>query len=394
MDKKYIIGINDARVLRSLWIQKSMSRIELSRYLGLDKSTISKIVGNLLESGIIELVYEGDSSPNGGRKPTFLSINPNFGAVLGVEMQTDFYIALLVDFSGKILFKTEQPLSMENRSVADAFLAIYESLAPQLAATGVPVIGAAIGASGIINPYDGIIFRSNPLSSTEAQNVYQTLDTALDIPVMIDNDANCGAWGEIAFKKDDIDQSDFIYILGETRKNTVQDPRYKGIAIGTSIAIDQKVHNGKQFSSGEFQSVFRTGEHLNQFSVTDREAEIYENDDTIFSLIAHELSKNVAFVVNMLNLQQVVLGGRMEYHPEIISIMREEIVKNWAYSTPVDVTVRFSSLQELTIAYGAAGMFLESLFSLPDVANSKKPIDTYKMRSRATRATPFSIDNL
>ncbi|MFW5802171.1 MAG: MarR family transcriptional regulator, partial [Spirochaeta sp.] len=73
MDKKYIIGINDARVLRSLWIQKSMSRIELSRYLGLDKSTISKIVGNLLESGIIELVYEGDSSPNGGRKPTFLS---------------------------------------------------------------------------------------------------------------------------------------------------------------------------------------------------------------------------------------------------------------------------------------------------------------------------------
>ncbi|WP_169313530.1 ROK family transcriptional regulator [Spirochaeta africana] len=392
--KTYSIGVNDARVLRTLWAKKSMSRIELSRYLGLDKSTITKIVGNLLDSGIIELVAEGTSSPSGGRKPTFLAINPNFGSIIGIEMQPDFYIAVQVDFSGRILYQTKNELSLEGTTVAEAALHIYQSIQPHLDTTRAPLIGAAIGASGLINPYEGIIYQSNPLSISHPVQLYEDLDALFDIPVLLDNDANCGAWGELAFKKDAIAQDDFIYILGETRRNQVYDAQYKGIAIGTSMVLDQKVHYGQQYSAGEFQSIFRTGEYLNQFSVSDAEAESYEDDDRLFLQVAHELSQNIAFLVNMLNLRQVILGGRIEFHPEIISVMQEEITKNWSYETPVDVKVRFSSLQELTIAYGAVGMFLESFFSLPDISHAKKPVNTLRLRSRAMQATRFRVEGI
>ncbi|MDZ7792353.1 MAG: ROK family transcriptional regulator [Spirochaetia bacterium] len=364
----YIIGINDTRVLRVLWTEKTMSRIELSRFLGLDKSTISKIVNNLLKTGLIKLVSEGDSSPNGGRKPTYLSINPNYGAVLGIEMQPDFFIAVLIDFSGKIVFQTKEPLSLEGTTVPEAAYKIYQSVVKQLDAVHIPIIGATIGASGLINPYDGIVYRSNPLSITDPQHMYDELDDLFDFPVLIDNDANCGAWGELAFKKEKIQDDDFIFVLGETRKNRVIDAQYRGIAIGMSVVMDHKVHYGQQYSAGEFQSIFRTGKYLNQFSITDTEAEIYEQEERLFAQVAHELSQNVALLVNILNLQQVVLGGRMEYHPEILSIMQDEIAKNWSYDTPAEVLVRFSTLQELTIAYGAAGMFLEAFFGLPDIS--------------------------
>lgn len=370
-----------------------MSRIELSRFLGLDKSTITKIVHNLLKTGLVELVSAGNASPNGGRKPTYLAINANYGAVLGIEMQPDFYIAVLIDFSGRILFQTKEPLSLEGTTLPEAAHTIYQNVRRQLDTVHVPIIGAAIGASGLINPYEGIVYRSNPLSITSPQHMYAGLDALFNFPVLIGNDANCGAWGELAFKKNEIRDDDFIFVLGETRRNRVVDAQYKGIAIGTSMVVDQKVHYGQQFSAGEFQSIFRTGNHMNQFAITDTEAEIYEQNESLFAQVAHELSQNIALLVNMFNLQQVVLGGRMEYHPEIISIMQDEIAKNWSYNTPTEVAVRFSTLQELTIAYGAAGMFLESFFGLPDISYSKRPINTHKLRTRSARATPFIFEN-
>jgi predicted NBD/HSP70 family sugar kinase len=204
----------------------------------------------------------------GGRKPLFLSLNPDYGAVLGLEIQTDFYVAVLVNFYGKILYTVKREFSLGNRSISEAFCSIYKSLTPGFNEMGLRVIGAVIGAGGIINPYKGIIYQSNPLNLHKPENIYESLDTCLDIPVLVENDANCGAWGENAFSRLQGSSPDFIYILGETRNNKAINAEYKGIAIGTSIVFDHKVHYGQDFSSGEFQSVFRSGDHLNQFDIS------------------------------------------------------------------------------------------------------------------------------
>ncbi|TVR74115.1 MAG: ROK family protein [Spirochaetaceae bacterium] len=312
--------------------------------------------------------------------------------MLGVEIQTDFFVALLINLHGRILYTVKKEFNLGSRTISDAFRSIYEDIVPGFADMRVRIIGTAIGCGGIINPYKGIVYQSNPLNVHEPEHIYEVLDRHLEIPVLIENDANCGAWGELAFGKLHESPRDFIYVLGETRNNKAIDAEYRGIAIGTSVVFDQKVHYGHDFSSGEFQSVFRSGEHLNQFDITDREAGIYEEDEALFRKVARELSRNIAFLVNMLNLKEVVLGGRIEYHPEILEVMQEEINRNWSYDSPAQVKVRFSELREQTVAYGAAGMFLEQLFSLPDVSASKKHGGGNLLRERAARATDFTME--
>ncbi|GAB6090208.1 ROK family transcriptional regulator [Spirochaeta dissipatitropha] len=387
-----IIGVNAARILRSLWTKQTMSRVDLAAYLQLDKSTVSKIVGECIDCGLLLQVSKGDASPQGGRKPIYLAINPAFGAVLGVEIQTEYAIAVLVDMSGRILFECKRTLPGKFFSVARSFTEIYESLQPELQACGIPIIGAAIGTAGIINPYDGIIYRSTPLHIKMPQELYSELDKAVSIPVLIDNDANCGAWGEIAFPEEGRDPGNFVYILAETRKSTVHDAAYNGIAVGASIGIENRVMYGRQYSAGEFRSLFRSGEYINQFSVSDQEAECYEDDPHIFEKIARELSRNIALIVNMLNLDTVILGGRIEFHPEILNIMQEEIDRNWSYDIPVQTRIRFSDRKENTIAYGAAGMFLEHLFSVPDISKDHNPLGIDSLRVRAAGATDLVME--
>lgn len=386
------VGINTARILRTLWSRESMSQIELARHLGITKSTVSKLVKELCETGIIVITAKGEAGPLGGRKPVYLSLNRAYGAVIGVEIQTDFYVAVLVDMGGTILSTVQKAFNLGTRTIAEAFQAIYEDVLPQFRPLCGRIIGATIGCGGIINPYRGIVYQSNPLNLTEPQHVYDALDARLDIPVLIENDANCGAWGELAFGTLNENPHDFIYVLGETRNNKAINAEYRGIAIGTSIVLDQRVHYGCDFSSGEFQSVFRSGRYLNQFDISDEEAGYYEENEELFLKVARELSKNVAFLVNMLNLKEVILGGRIEYHPEIIAVMQEEVYRNWSYDSPTKVTVRFSQLQEQTVAYGAAGMFLEQLFALPDVSASKNRGSANLLRERAAQRTNFQME--
>ncbi len=394
MAKEITVGINSARILKALWNYKIMSRVDLARHLGINKSTVSKQVNDLISTNIIQVVSEGDSSPIGGRKPFYISLNPDFGAVLGVELQTDFYTVVIVNLQGEIIFQNKEDMAVGNKTVAQLFMEIYTSLLPKIKDLKLKIIGAAIGVAGLVNPYKGYVYQSNPLNITDTQDVYSELDSLLDFPVLIENDANCGAWGELAYSKETMVAKDFIYILGETRINKIANGNFKGVAIGIGIVIDNKVHYGEDFSAGEFQSVFRTGEYSNQFAISDEEAERYEESEELFDRIANELSKNIALIVNILNLKEVILGGRIEYHPEMIRVMEKEINRNWSYDKPVKVRIRFSDLKELTVAHGAAAMFLEQFFSLPDVSASKSHIEANTLRERSARTTSFIMETL
>ena len=45
--------LNTSRVMREIWINKEISRVQIAKNLGLDKSTISSIVAKLLDTGTV-----------------------------------------------------------------------------------------------------------------------------------------------------------------------------------------------------------------------------------------------------------------------------------------------------------------------------------------------------
>ena len=257
-------------------------------------------------------------------------------------------------------------MAFAGKGVAQIFAEVLRALKPKLRKVGLPLIGVGLGVAGIINQVDGIIVQSNPLGITSRTEFYTEIAGLLDVPAMIENDANCCCWGELAFRKTERHGS-FVFVLGEFRKGHTSDQAYWGTAVGLGLVLDGKVRHGSGFSAGEYKSILWKEGNSNQFSLSDAEVRRVKEDPTVRSRIIHELCAHIAFLVNTLNLSCVVIGGEISvYKDEIVETLRSEIRRNWSYGNEVDCAIEFAALGEMAVAYGAAGMFLERFFSIPE----------------------------
>jgi len=373
--------INTARVLQLLWYSKGISRADMSRELGLSKSTVTNIVSSLEKRDLVRLVESGQSGPAGGRRPLVLAINARYGYILGLEIQTEFFKAVGTDLQGEVVFSHSQSMAFAGKGIAEIFAEVLRALKPALRKVGLPLIGVGLGVAGIINQAEGIIVQSNPLGVGSRTEFYKEIAGLLDVPVMIENDANCCCWGELAFRKTERHGS-FIFVLGEFRKGRTSGQDYWGTAIGTGLVLDGKVRHGDGFSAGEYKSILWKEGNSNQFSLSDSEVKRVKEDPAVRSRIIRELCAHVAFMVNALNLTCVVVGGEISvYKDEIVETLREEIRRNWSYDDEVDCAIEFAALGEMAVAYGAAGMFLERFFSIPGSVDAGDATERFRLAS-------------
>lgn len=363
----YISEVNITRVLRTIYLNHGLSRVDISRILGLNKSTVSKIVGYLETTGIVETDTVGDAGPTGGRRPIHLRIRPNWGCIMGVEIQTEAFTVVGINLHGDVFFSHTEPLQLTRDNLIDSFVTIVKRFISSLQATGMPLIGVGVAVPGFVDPNRGVLRASRPLEVYEEIAFVEKAREALNlsIPILIDNDANCGCWGELAFKHSDRPPN-FLFVLGELRKHTIEMDDYRIMALGFGLVLNGRVHHGHEFSAGEFRSINYSASTVNQFAVTDDEARRFLQDPEVDSKIIDQLARHIAFLVNVLNLSKVVIGGPMEVlADELTDKIQEHIRTNWAYPMPVECHVAVSRLGEQAAAFGAAGMFLEHLIEVP-----------------------------
>jgi len=356
--------INRSRIIREIWINREISRVDIARSLGLDKSTISNNVNELLEMGVIIESSEGTSGPQGGRKPVHIKLNKNFGCVLGIEMRPESYTAVAVDLEGEIIYSRFEKTSISGACLSERFLEIVELLSAELDRKGIPLLGIGVGVSGVVNTGKGIIKYSIPLEITDGYDFKGRIADKLKVPVFIDNDANACVWGELAFHRVK-DLKDFIFLLLEFRDLDVDSPHFHSkIGVGMGLVINGNVHYGHDFSAGEFQSIFRKGQAPGQFNLTMEEQKVVEEDAAVREKFLRELGAHVALFVNTFNMSHVILGGYFErYDHQVSQIFEEEIQKNQPYPYEVKKHIWLSSFGDQAVAYGAAGMVLNKLFS-------------------------------
>ena len=358
--------LNLYRVLRAIWASPGLSRSVLSANLRLDKSTITKITADLLQREIIEESAEGDASQKGGRRPVFLRVRGDFGCVVGLEIQTERYTAVAVDMEGKVLYSRSEPMAADGKPLPSVFLDIMSEVSLDLEGRGLDPLGIGVGVSGIVDSANGVIQQSIPLGISSPVEFYSSRARILGRPLSIDNDANCCCWAELVRNRG-ARPREFLFLLGEFRKERVGDLNGGGVSVGLGLVIGGRVHLGASCSAGEFRSVFRTTETKSQFSLPDETMRLAAHDEASFREVAREIGRNVALLVNTLDLSHVFIGGSIEKHRAIlIPVMEEEIQKNWPYGKKV-LTIELSELGEQIVAYGAASMFLERLLSLPEI---------------------------
>jgi predicted NBD/HSP70 family sugar kinase len=362
-------SVNLHRVVRAIWVNSGVSRSWLAGALGLDKSTVTKIVAELLKRDIVEESAQGEAGEKGGRKPVYLTIKRNFGCVLGLEIQTERFTATAIDLDGGVLYSRSAPFSSDGKQIPSIFMDIVSEVTKDLEARGLELLGVGVGLSGLVDSARGVIRQSLPLGITAPLDFYSSSARLLGVPLCIDNDANCGCWAELIRNRRS-QPREFLFLLGEFRKERVGDTNGSGVSVGMGLVIGGRVHLGANSSAGEFRSILRVSETRSQFSLPPDIMRRAEGEEEAFRQVALELSRNLALLVNTLDLSCVFIGGSIEkYRNLLIPILEEQIQKNWPYGKK-NVVIELSELGELVVAYGAAAMFLERLFSLPAIQDA------------------------
>lgn len=351
-----------ARIFRAVWRSSPISRIEIAESLGLDKSTVTNQINHLIELGLIEEIEEGEASSRGGRRPIELSVKRSFGCIIGLEIQVETYEAVVVDLSGEILAVKRGRIHINYDNLADVTAEIVRKIEAGFK-KGQRLLGVGIGIGGLVDSKKARLRYSVPLRIDKPLDFAKAMDGKISVPWSIENDANCCAWGELSFNKRD-DQKNVLFALVEYRHDESSLEMHGGIGVGLGIVLGGKVYTGGHGNAGEFRSAFCDGPGELQFSLSKTELARLDSDKKVLIRTTDELARNLAMFVNTMDFDRVYVGGNIEgLDIDFPAMLRKRLQENWMYPWPKDVEIRYSSLKEKAVAYGAAGMVLERLVS-------------------------------
>jgi glucokinase-like ROK family protein len=236
-DQLLVKQINKILVLNTIYRERTISRAETSKLTGLNKSTVSALVDELLSEGLVLEIGIGESQ--GGRKPINLAINSEFGSVIGIDLGVNYVLSILTNFAGDIIWEkriaTNNAMNSQAQNVAHLFTLIRETMqhAPP---TRCGIIGIGVGAPGMVN-YDQGYILSAPNLLWENIKLKDIIEDEFNIPTLVDNEANAGAIGEKWFgfgKK----ISELVYVSA-------------GTGIGAGIVINNELYRGARGLAGE-----------------------------------------------------------------------------------------------------------------------------------------------
>lgn len=380
-------SFNFYRVLRTIWQHAGVSRTDLAKRHRLDKTTVTHIVSDLVERGLVDTVTTHTETGRPGRRPEGLSINDDWGYVGGFELRADGIVSCAVNMHGRILFTDHVKLGVNRNNLSEGLFRQLDLVQSQRVLAGRPLIGIGVGLSGIVDREADRILHSIPLGIfSEPYEVTGEISGKVAVPCLVDNDANCCAWGVLARRRHER-LKNYLYVLGKIRGSIEGSTYASHIGVGLGLVLDGQVYYGDDGSAGEFRSVDWHPSNASQFSLDDDEIAVIPGDTEATKRMLHELSRHVGLFVNTLNIKRVFVGGDFVHLREYFTpILDEEIQRNWPYEERVDSRIIYSDLGECIVAAGAAGMVLEHIFAeplLPKGLRRKKAIWAQIFRERA-----------
>lgn len=237
-DQFLVKKINKSIVLETIKKKSPISRVQISETTGLNKSTVSSLVNELIQENFVYEIGLGQSQ--GGRRPLMLLFNATAGHAIGVDIGVNYLLAVLSDLQGKIV--QEKMLTITDLSFEEIVALLKEtiqSLIDQAPASKYGIVGIGIAVPGIVDETGQILFAPN--LGWENVGLKGIIENHFHLPVTINNEANAGALGEKIFGAGK-DVSHFVYVS-------------LGIGIGTGIIINDELYKGCNGFAGEIGHV-------------------------------------------------------------------------------------------------------------------------------------------
>lgn len=155
------------------------------------------------------------------------------GLAVGIDIGGTKVAAGVVDTRGRVLARTIQPTPTRSpAAVEDTIVMLVDQCAAEH-----DIVAVGIGAAGWIDS-DQAVVRFSPHLAWRNEPLRDRLADRLDLPLVIDNDANAAAWAE--------------YRFGAGEGSSVMLCLTMGTGIGGGLVIDGKLFRGSFGMAGEF----------------------------------------------------------------------------------------------------------------------------------------------
>ncbi|GAB3986003.1 ROK family transcriptional regulator [Spirosoma daeguense] len=366
---------------------------ELSKELTISVPKVTSVVGELIKEGLIQDYGKIESS--GGRKPNLYGVVPDSAFFIGVDVKQSHVNIGLLDLQKNLINVTENlPYTLNNtRESLDTLCQHIKSFIAGLSVPKEKIRGIGINLSGRINyatgySYSFFFFEERPLS--------EIIEQEIGIRVFLENDSRAMAYGE------------FCAGVVEKEKNVMFLNLDYGIGVG--IMIDGQLYYGKSGYAGELGHVpifdnelichcgkkgcletegsgwalvrmFREKLQEGSTSVLTRNGhdpnvitmediiQAAKNDDVLaIELIAklgENLGRGIAFLINVLNPELVILGGSLATTQEYIQLPIKTSLNKYSLSlVNNDTQLKLSKLGEHAGIVGACLLVRDRSLSL------------------------------
>lgn len=365
---------NRRRVVETLRDRGTASRAELARLTGLSRSTVSTLVAELQDNGlVVERATEPDSAATQGRPPVLLSLDRSAGAVLGLDFGHSDVRVAVADLSRQVLAEGVVDLDVDH--AGDGALDAAAGLVDQaLADAGIDrdrVLAAGMAVPGPVDHEQDRVHRSSIIPSWSGMRPGAELSRRIDVPVHVENDANLGALAEVT--------------MGAARG--MQDAIYLmiGAGVGAGVMVGGRMLHGVGGTAGELGHVLvddngaicRCGNRGCLETVIAGPAVVqllrptYGDDLTLAEVLGHvadgdpgavravtdaghAVGRVVAAMCNVLNPEAIVIGGELAAAGEVLlEPVRTAIERHSIRPAADDVRVVASELGEKAEVLGA-----------------------------------------
>ena len=232
----HLIGdLNRSRVLQAFCDHGPLSRADLARLAGVPRATIGAIAQTLLDAGLVE-EQAPDRDGRVGKPGRPLWFGPRAGLSVAVGFRPEAVRAALVSARGERLVETSVALDTAAAS-GEALLEAVTKAVRAVRPEGEEVLGVGVVVPGVCDTATGEVIGSGQIPGAVGTRLTTGLSTALDLPVLVDNDARAQALGEKWF--------------GDTRGVPSFASVQTGAGLGVGLVLGGHVFRGEDGRVGE-----------------------------------------------------------------------------------------------------------------------------------------------
>jgi len=374
-------------VLRLIWEQRQVSRVDIARLAGLSRSTVSEIIKEILPMGLVTETGEGPS--RGGRRPIVLSFDDQACVILGVEMGGNHVAVALTDLRGKVLAweEKEHPVRTDPQGTRQLIADLCAECMEVADKAGRPLTGIGVAIPSPVDPSNPGILSPEVLPAWNQELGLDSLAGRYGVPLFVDNDANCGALAEYWWSESGkTDHLTYIKVAtGIGSGHVIGGEIYRG-ATGVAgeighLAIDPQ---GKICQCGLRGCLVtlaggaalkeRAAELLTEFPQSSLNgSRICDHDianaalagDPLALQVVREaalhLGTAVAGLLNLMNPAAVILGGDLTRVGDLLlEPVRERIRRRTLVSSVAAAEILVSQLGPRSVAIGASTLVLKA----------------------------------